>query len=99
MNREVLSTVTANTQTQMPYPNLELSELNDAVYLILDGLEKGDLPVIGSYEGRDYKFTSIDKSARNIWKLVRVSPVTLHRSETDSTVLKTSTDIVEANIT
>lgn len=98
MEREVLSTVTANTKVQMPYPNLEVQAINEAVTLVLSGMDKGDLPVIGTYEGRTYKVASIDKSAINIWKLVRVVPVTLHRSVTDSTVLRTSTDIVEADI-
>lgn len=98
MNQEVLSTVTANREVQMPYPNLEVAEINEAVTLVLSGLDKGDLPVVGTYEGRPYKVASIDKSAINIWKLVRVVSVTLNRSVTDSTVLRTSTDVVEADI-
>lgn len=99
MEREVLSTVTANEKVQLPYPNLEVQEINEAVTLVLSGLDKGDLSVIGTFEGRLYRVASIDKSAINIWKLARVVPVTLHRSPTDSTVLRTSTDIVEACIT
>lgn len=98
MEREVLSTVTANAKVQMPYPNLEIQEINEAVTLVLSGLDEGDLPVIGTYEGRTYRVASIDKSAINIWKLARVVTVTLHRSADDNTVLRTSTDIVEADI-
>jgi len=99
MEQEVLSTVTANEKVQLPYPNLEVQAVTDAVALVLSGLDKGDLSVIGTYEGRLYRIASIDKSAINIWKLARVIPVTLNRSSTDSTVLRTSTDIVEACIT
>ena len=99
MNREVLSTVTANTHIEAPYPNLELKKLDDAVTLVISGLEKGDLPVIGTYEGREFKVASISKSALTIAKLVRVTEVIYHKTETESTVLRTSLDIVEAEIT
>ena len=99
MNREALSAVTANTRIGVPYPNLELKQLDDAVTLVISGLEKGDLPVIGTYEGKEFKVASISKSALTINKLVRVTEVTYHKSETESTVLRTSFDIVEAEIT
>ena len=99
MNREVLSTVTANAHVTMPYPCLELKKLDDPVTLVLSGLEQGDLPVIGSFEGRTYKVASISNSALTIHKLVRVTELVYHRNETDSTVLRSSIDILEAEIT
>lgn len=95
---EELSTTTANPHIDMPYPHLEIKELNDAITLVISGLEEGDLPLITTYEGDVYKVASINKSALTLNKLVRVTDVVYHKTSTEQNVLRTALDIVEAMI-
>lgn len=96
---EELSTTTANPKIDMPYPCLEIKELNDAITLIISGLEQGDLPVLATYEDDVYQVASISKSALTINKLVRVVEVIYHKTSAEQNVLRTALDIVEASIT
>lgn len=85
----------ANDHISMPYPHIELLEPSDAVALVLESLEKGDLPVICTYDNTVRKIASITRSALDILTLSRVSKLVFHRNPTDAVQLDSGKTIVE----
>lgn len=85
----------ASERVSMVYPYLKVLDPSDAVALVLPGLDKGDLPVLCTYNGKTRKLASISDSAIMIDRLRRVSRIAYVTAEGQEMELKTVYDIME----
>lgn len=92
---QLLNPDIANDRISMPYPHVELLEPSDAVALILTGLQKGDLPVICTYQGSQRKIASVAKSALVLNSLLRVSKLNYRKDKDTCQQINSSIDIME----
>lgn len=67
------------------YPNIFIPSLNGTTPLVVELLEKGELPVIGEHNGQRRVICYISESAYNIDKLLRTHDVLKYMSDADST--------------
>ena len=95
---ETLSATTANPQIDTPYPHLMVEGLTDALTVVIDVLRKGDLPLLVDYQGTTFRVADIHRSPLNISKLLRLTQVTLYRSETDKVLIRNNLDLMEAGV-
>lgn len=96
--QEILGTTTANPRIGTPYPHLMADGLTDALTVVIDVLKKGDLPLLVDYQGTTYHVADIDRSPLNISKLLRLTQLTLYRSETDSVLIRNNIDLMEVGV-
>ena len=59
-------------KTQESFPNILITNPNEAVPVVVRTLEKGDMQLIMEYNGARKVVAKISKSAFNIHKLIRV---------------------------
>ena len=80
-------------RTDAVYPMVEIINPNDTVPLIVTTLEKGDMQVIVTFNGKRKKMCSITPSALNISQLLRtVGSITYHKSAEESVYVKSIED-------
>lgn len=93
--QEALNSVTANPRVQMPFPHISIEQLTDAITVVIELLDSGDLPVIAYYGGRTYKVAEIDRSPANLARLLRVVDFKVVTSATQSEDIHSNFDLLE----
>lgn len=90
-----LSRELTNDKISMPYPHIFVMDTTDALPLIVPRLPKGDLPVVCEFNNTLRQIGSIQKSALQISKLMRVSRIQFVKAKGDSVLLKNPIDALE----
>ena len=96
--QEALSSVTANPRIEMPYPNITINNLTDALTVVINVLDKGDLPLVVHYQGRVYRVADISRSMLNINKLLKLTDIVINKSEEESVVVRTTEELLEVGV-
>lgn len=96
--QEALSTTSANPKINTPYPHIALDCLTDALTVVIDSLENGDLPLLVTYQGETYRVADIDKSPLNIAKLLKITQITLWRNASEKVLIRDNYDLLEAGV-
>lgn len=78
-----------------PYPHIKIKDLNRCVPLVVNALEEGDTPLLGTFKGTTKIIKSISNSAINISKLLRVTELDVVFSEDDSCEVSCVLDYME----
>lgn len=85
----------ANERVSKPYPHLMLSDVDNALALVLPAIPTGDLPVLCTHKGVTRQLGSIARSAIEINKLRRIGTVKYVASKEEERSLITVVDIME----
>lgn len=81
--------------TTIPYPHIKIEDLNKWVPVVVSSLEKGDVPLLGTFKGVTKIVSYVSKSAVNFSKLLRVTSLSIALSETESTEITSVLDYME----
>lgn len=81
--------------TKMPYPNIHIKDLNKCVPIVVNSLEEGSLPLLGTLNGVTKIIKKISESSYNINKLLRVTSLEVNINEGYSRNIETISDYME----
>lgn len=81
--------------TSMPYPHVRIEDLNKCVPVVINALEEGDIPLLGTLKGTTKIVKSISKSALNFSMLLRVTSLSIIFTETDESEITSIMDYME----
>ena len=95
MEIPTLSPNLSNDRVSRVYPYVEVLDPSDALALVLPSLEKGDLPVLCTYQGDTRRLRKIAKSALTLNKLRKVTRVVYFKTAEEKYELKSAVDIME----
>lgn len=85
----------ANEHITMPYPNVTVLNVTEALPLIVPSLPEGDLAVLCEYNGTCRKIGSICNSPRVLYTLSKVSELVYYKSQTESFPVRNAIDALE----
>lgn len=66
-----------------PFPHLVINDLNTCIPIVVSALESGNLPLVGTLNGKTKIVKRISESAYNALKLLQVTKLTWVASEAD----------------
>lgn len=81
--------------TSIPYPHINIVDLNKCVPVVVSALEEGDIPLLGTFKGTTKIVKSISNSALNIYKLIRVTEIEVVFNEEDVCPVSSVLDYME----
>ncbi len=91
----ILSRELTNDRISRPYPNVEVLEPSDALALVLQSMDKGELPVLCTVNGSTRRLISIKLSACTLRDLSKVTKLRYNKEEGVFRDLNTIDDIME----
>lgn len=95
MEIPVLSRRLTNDIVDLDYPCLKVLSNGDALALVLNDVEQGDVPVVCEFEGDTYIIAHVCRSALVIDAIRKVSPIEWYLSSEQCVELKTAEDVLE----
>ena len=93
---EVIDKFYSYKRSKAEYPYLLLDKGSDVIAILLSGLEKGDLPIACTFEGKVIKKDGgISRTPITINKILQVVGVTVILSETDKRPITNIEELIE----
>lgn len=68
-------------KSSMVYPNFELSEINDTLPVVVQSLEKGEVPLLAHHQGQCRIVMKISLAAANVSKLIRTQGMLIYNAD------------------
>lgn len=90
LNRDI-----ANDHEKLSYPYVEVLEPSDCIALVLPSVEKGDLPVLCTFEGKRRQIGKIALSALTLNVLCSITKLRYHKDSILSVDLNEPKDCLE----
>lgn len=94
IHNKIDSTFT-NKREKLQYPYIFISENTDAIAVVLQDLETGDLPIMFQYQDQLIKTVSVKRSPVVLSKILKLYPFTVFYSATDSVVVNSTEELLD----
>lgn len=90
LNRDI-----TNEHISMPYPHIMLHNPTDALAVVLESIDNGDLPILCEYKGSCRQLAAVRKSALVINTLSKVCNLSYVKAPSESVPIQSVYDILE----
>lgn len=88
----------SNPTVKLTYPYILVDNAGDALAIVMQSLEPGEIPILIIHEGTLYNVGSVRKSCLELAKLLQVYKFSIHLSKDEVYKINTTQDIMESGV-